>query len=180
MNIENLWGEYSSNLRAFLQSKISDRDDVDDLLQEVLIKTHNQIGTLRSKDKVKPWLFKIATNTIIDFYRKRGRGVSVELDTLWQRENEVDIQLELSACILPFINELPPETAEVLRVVDLQGISQKRYAAELGIGYSTLKSRVQRGRSQLRTLFDSCCHLELDRRGSVVSYESKSGSCKGC
>jgi len=178
LNIERIWQEYSSSLKALLKSKISNPDDVDDLLQEVLIKTHEKIGTLKSQDKLKPWLFQLANNTIIDFYRKRRSNEKIEEDDLWNGHNEEAMQQKLSDCILPFINALPSSTARLLQAIDIEGRSQKSYAAETGISYSTLKSRVQRGRTQLRGLFEDCCHLELDRYGNIIDYQGKSECCK--
>ncbi|WP_027855927.1 RNA polymerase sigma factor SigZ [Marinobacterium jannaschii] len=178
MNIETIWQQYSSNLRGLLLAKISDPHDVDDLLQEVLIKTHQHIGQLKSREKLKPWLFRIAHNTVIDFYRRRGRQIDLTEDDLWYGEEAA--ALNMSDCVLPFIDALPPETAQLLKAIDIEGRSQKLYAAELGISYSTLKSRVQRGRAQLRALFEDCCHLEFDRQGNVLEYVARSGSCKSC
>lgn len=80
----------------------------------------------------------------------------------------------------PFISALPPAKARLLTVVDLEGQSQKDYAAQNGISYSTLKSRVQSARDDLRGLFDDCCNLTLDARGSVAEVQPKSGRCKNC
>jgi RNA polymerase sigma-70 factor (ECF subfamily) len=180
LNIESVWLQYRNSLRAFLQSKISNHADVDDLLQDILIKTHNQIGSLRSHEKLKPWLFSIANNTVIDFYRKRGRDIHIELEDNWYSDREVNVQLQLSECLIPFIDMLPAKTAKLLKEVDIKGVSQKSCAIELGISYSALKSQVQRGRSQLRALFESCCHLELDPHGNVIGYEPQSSTCKNC
>ncbi|MCJ8272648.1 MAG: RNA polymerase sigma factor SigZ, partial [Psychrosphaera sp.] len=74
MNLETLWLAYQSNLKAFLHKNVSNPNDVEDLLQEILIKTHQNLGQLKDSKKVKSWLFQIANHTIIDFYRKRGNA----------------------------------------------------------------------------------------------------------
>jgi len=56
MEIEKIWSEYRTGLKSFLHSKISDADEVDDLLQEILIKLFNNIDTVKSEDHLKPWL----------------------------------------------------------------------------------------------------------------------------
>lgn len=180
MNIEDVWQAYSNSLRVMLRSKISDPDDVEDLLQEILIKTHRNIGTLRAQDKLKPWLFQMANHTVIDFYRKRGKAQSIDADDLWYAQDQPDVEQQLSDCILPFVQSLPPKTAALLQAIDIEGRSQKDYAAELGMSYSALKSRVQRGRLKLRETFEQCFHLELDRQGRVVEYRVKPGQCGGC
>lgn len=180
MNIENVWQAYSSRLRVMLKAKLSDPDDVEDLLQEILIKTHRNIGNLRTQDKLKPWLFQVANNVVIDFYRRRGAMQNVELGELWYEQDQSDVERQMSTCIVPFVQALPSKTAELIYAIDIEGRSQKEYAAELGISYSTLKSRVQRGRLKLREAFEQCCHLELDRQGRVVEYRAKLGRCEGC
>jgi len=180
LNIEDVWQAYSNRLRMMLRSKISDPDDVEDLLQEILIKTHRNIGALRAQDKLKPWLFQLANNTVIDFYRKRGAARDAEPVDLWYEHSEPDVEQQLSECVVPFVRTLPQKTADLLLAVDIEGRSQKEYAAELGVSYSTLKSRVQRGRLKLREAFEQCCHLELDRQGRVVEYRRKQKACGGC
>lgn len=180
MKIENVWQEYRAKLKAFLHTKVSNPADVDDLLQEILIKTHQHLGTLRAKDKLKPWLYALADNVIIDFYRQQGRQRSYSKEELWYEENPLLIQQEMSECIEPIIKALPQEVSDLLVAIDLQGRSQKVLALELGVSYSALKSRVQRGRLQLRSVFESCCDLELDRHGNVIDYQTKAGACDRC
>ena len=87
---------------------------------------------------------------------------------------------DLSHCIEPFLKVLPEELADLLRSIDLEGKSQKAYAQEMGISYSTLKSRVQKGRSELRGLFEGCCHYSLDKQGNIIDFEQKSDKCNKC
>ncbi|MEH6577820.1 MAG: RNA polymerase sigma factor SigZ [Amphritea sp.] len=185
MNIEDVWAEYRASLKAFLHSKVSDPDEVDDLLQDILIKTYGNLHTLKSASSVKSWLFQIANNVIIDFYRKRAKSRElstgdISADNLWYGETNPDIRQALSRCVEPFIDALPYETGELLTAIDLHGQSQKDYAGELGISYSTLKSRVQKGRSLLRDLFDECCHFSLDQHGNLIDYDTKTKNCKKC
>lgn len=51
--------------------------------------------------------------------------------------------------------------------------TQKEAAAMIGISLSGMKSRVQRGRQQLREMFEACCEIALDVRGHVVSCEPR-------
>ncbi|WP_299789411.1 RNA polymerase sigma factor SigZ [uncultured Shewanella sp.] len=180
MKLEDIWSSYRSSLKAFLHSKISNPSDVDDLLQEILIKTHNSMDDLKKGESIKSWLFQIANRTTIDFYRKNGRLNEIDSEDLWYGESEYDVKTDLSHCIEPFLKALPEEVAELLRSVDLGERSQKAYAQELGISYSTLKSRVQKGRSELQALFEDCCHYSLDKQGNLIDFEQKSDSCKKC
>ena len=180
MNLENIWEEYSTGLRSFLYSRVSNDADVEDLLQEVLIKTHQNLDTVSSSEKIKPWLFQLTNNTIIDFYRKKGSAKDVSAASLWYAEDDDVVEQALAQCVEPFIRALPKKSADLLLAIDIEGQSQKDYAETAGISYSTLKSRVQRGRAKLRTLFDDCCSLTLDKHGNVVEFQAKAGGCDSC
>lgn len=195
MTLEAIWKEYRSSLKAFLHSKISNAADVDDLLQEILIKTHQNLAKIRAEESIKSWLFQIANYTIIDFYRRNKTFTELNQEeavseTVWLKAQERDIKQELSACIEPFIQALDERDAALLTAIDINGESQRQYAESLGISYSTLKSRVQKARTQLRSLFDNCCQMELDAQGNLMEYEpqkrsndrysASNGSCNKC
>ncbi|MCG7497407.1 RNA polymerase sigma factor SigZ [Vibrio sp. Of7-15] len=181
MTIEQIWQEYQTALKAFLHSKISNPDDVDDLLQDVLIKTFNNLSTIKDTQSIKAWLFQVANNGIIDFYRAQGKLPTQESDfnTVFD-ESESSVQISLAQCIEPFINALPAENAELLRAIDINGKAQKQYALDNGISYSTLKSRVQVSRGKLKGLFEECCHFSLDKHGNIIDFDSKKGQCNHC
>lgn len=180
MRIDEVWSAYRSSLKSFLHSRISNSSDVEDLLQEILIKTHNNIDGLRKGESMKSWLFQIANRTVIDFYRKEGRFSEMGADDLWYGESEYSVMAHLSHCIEPFLNALPEELADLLRSIYLEGISQKACAQKMGISYSTLKSRVQKGRSDLMDSFERCCHFSLDKQGYLIDFEQKSDKCNKC
>lgn len=180
MKLDEIWPSYRSSIKALLHSKVSDPDDVDDLLQEVLIKTHSNIGNLRKEESVKSWLFQITARTTIDYYRKKSRIHEIEAENLWFGESERNIKADISPCVEPFLKTLPEKTANLLRAIDLQGIPQKSYAQELGISYSTLKSQVQKARSELKDLYEDCCDYSVDTQGNLVDFEQKSKKCTKC
>ena len=70
MEFKQLWREYRDQLRQFLLSRVRNPADVDDLLQEILIKTYRHLNTVKDPDKLPAWLFQIARNLLIDYYRK--------------------------------------------------------------------------------------------------------------
>ncbi|WP_120502219.1 RNA polymerase sigma factor SigZ [Roseovarius sp. EL26] len=180
MTIEQIWHQYRARLKAFLHSKVSNPADVEDLLQDISIKTVTSIDTLEDLSKIQAWLFQIAHRTIIDFYRTKGRAKDIHPDDLWYLEEETQVLRDFEACIEPFLASLPTDTAQMLRSIDIEGQSQKDYGAAHGIAYSTLKSRIQKGRSELRNVFESCCHLTLDARGHITDYHPKSDNCGNC
>ncbi len=183
MNVQKVWREYGSQLKRFLVSRVSTPEDAEDLLQEIMIKTHTNLTSVKDPKKFKAWLFQIARNTIIDYYRKQGARVSERKLSEYEEwvndssDQSQSVRLELSKCIRPFLAELPEAYRQALEEVDLNGTSQKQLAENIGLSYSTVKSRVQRGRQILNNIFQSCCSYELDARGNVVDYEKKADCC---
>ncbi len=180
MSFERIWSEYRLALRKFLLARVSNKADVEDLLQDILLKSHNKIGQLEANDKFKPWLFQIAQNTVIDFYRQKAKERNLDPAALWQQVDEKNIYDELNPCLIPFIHALSLHDTELLMTIDIHNQPQKQYAEQIGISYSTLKSRVQKARQNLKKQFDRCCQFELDKKGNLISYSEKSNSCSSC
>lgn len=186
LNLEQVWAEYQQTLKAFLHSKVSNTADVEDLLQEILIKTFQNLHKVQDASSVKSWLFQLANNTIIDFYRKHARqqrDSKIDAEDLWfaDLDHNEEFKQKLSLCIEPFIQALPEQSASLLLAVDIKGQSQKALAEEQNVSYSTIKSRVQKSRGDLKNLFEQCCNLSLDKQGNVIDCELKPESgCGNC
>ena len=181
MELEGIWAEHESSVRAFVRSRVSNVADADDVVQEVLVKIFKSLETVDSEESVKAWLFQVTRRTIIDHYRTKRPPQSDECpeETAAPIDDE-EVQRALSQCVRPFIDALPDEDRALLMAIDIEGRSQKEYAAEMGISYSTLKSRVHRSRARLRALFDKCCRFSRDGRGTVADFDRKTNSCEGC
>ena len=134
------------------------------------------------------WVFQITLNAIIDHYssaehrRELPVGLATELDEdrkpIVAEENESEDKYELSHCLRPMINRLSADYREAIRLVELEGLTNQEAALKLGLSVPGMKSRVQRGRQQLRKMLDECCLIELDRRRGVVEFEERRpGSC---
>ena len=86
---------------------------------------------------------------------------------------------ELARCLQPMIEQLPATYRDALIAVDLDGRTQHDAAAELGLSTSGMKSRVQRGRRQLRGLLTDCCTVDVDRAGAILAYAPTRGAHAG-
>ena len=88
--------------------------------------------------------------------------------------SQSDARMELSGCLRPMLNRLSADYREAIRLVELEGLTHQEAATKLGLSLPGMKSRVQRGRRQLRKLLDDCCLIELDNRRGVAGYELRS------
>ncbi|OCQ21177.1 RNA polymerase sigma factor SigZ [Pseudoalteromonas luteoviolacea] len=173
MTIEQIWAQYRQSLKAFLHTKVANPEDVEDLLQDVLLKTHLAIKNLHKPTSIKAWLFQIAHNTVVDYYRKNGMNNNAQQEVSWYTEEERNVKKELAQCIKPFIQELPEQSAFLLEVIELEGKTQKQLANEMDVSYSTLKSQVQKARKELHNVFNSCCQYDIDKQGNLIEYHKK-------
>jgi len=181
MNLDKTLKEYSSQLKNFLSSRMKNKSDVDDVLQEILIKTFRHFKSIKESDKFKSWLYKTARTTLVDYYRRSGKYSSEEIhDIEDEQEESEDVKTKLSKCLKPFLDNLPEKYREPLLAVELQNISQKDLAKKMGISYSGMKSKVQRGRQMLHQQYKDCCDFKVDVRGGILSFKSKAGGCKSC
>ncbi|MCX5874962.1 MAG: RNA polymerase sigma factor SigZ [Deltaproteobacteria bacterium] len=178
---EKVWHEYHARLRSFIKSRVIDDTATDDTLQNVFLKMHTGLASLQDKTKLKSWLYQIARNAIIDYFRSRKPTVEVPE---WLPQPETNpgekVAQELSKCLQPMIQILPENYREAIILSELHGLTQKEVAQVQGISLSGAKSRVQRGRAILKNMLAECCRLEFDHSGRLCDYERKDGACNTC
>lgn len=170
-----LWQEYRARLRGYVAKRVRHNDAVDDILQDVFLKVHASLATVKSQDSIAAWLYRIAANAIADFYRSQKPSVDLP-DELVAPEPERNVVGELAACLQPLIAELPERYQTALVLSEIQGLPQKEVAARLGLSLSGAKSRIQRGRDKLRDNLLACCNIETGKSG-IVGYEPRTKKC---
>jgi RNA polymerase sigma-70 factor (ECF subfamily) len=177
--ITDLWQEHKTRLRAYISRRVSDSHDVDDILQEVFLKAHVNLHTVKASGSISGWLYRIASNAIADHYRSQRSWKKLP-DELTAIEVERDHIAELAVCLRPLIADLPDAYRVALTLSEIDGRPQKEVADLLGISLSGAKSRVQRGREKLRQRLLECCDIETGQ-GGIVGYEPHEKKCnRGC
>ena len=179
-----VWHDFNGRLLAFISRRMPDRDAAEDVLQEVMLRIHRHAGELEDSAAVGAWIHQIARNAIADYYRRavvrRERPSGVQFDRQDPATSQAapsELRRELAACLGPLLERLPAPYREAITLTELEGLTQATAAARLGMSTSGMKSRVQRGRVQLRELLVGCCEIELDRRGAITSYQPRRSPC---
>jgi RNA polymerase sigma factor (sigma-70 family) len=146
-----------SRLRNFIRRRVPDPRDAEDILQDVFCELVEANRLLMPIDHVTGWLFRVARNRIIDFFRKKkpesfsDTAIVDDDDELLRLEdllpspdggpealyarNVLLDELELA------IDELPEEQREAFVAHELEGRTFKQMAAESGVSVNTLLSR---------------------------------------
>ncbi len=179
VDTSNLWDQFSGQLMGYIQKHVPHAEDAREILQEVFVKIHTRKATLKEEHKLAAWIFKMTKNTIIDFYRKSKNRHKYQLLSTGADIFQDPYQ-PMIPCLKPFLLHLDQADQELIQRVDLNGESQKAIAEELGIPYSTLKTKVQNARKKLKQHFLDCCAIEMDASGRLVEMESEKVPCAAC
>jgi RNA polymerase sigma-70 factor, ECF subfamily len=185
MELQHDWNDVRQRLHGFILRRIEDRDDAEDVLQDVLVKMHGSLSDIRDQSRVQAWAYQITRNVITDYYRRlhsrSGRSNTLgDPEALVAEPEFPDAERELAACLEPMIGRLPEHYREALVLADLEGVTQREVAERLGITLSGAKSRVQRSREKLREMLHECCTFELDRQGTVVGFRPRCETSEPC
>lgn len=169
-----------THLYAFVFSRVSNHALAEDLTQEILVKVARNRAKLREADRLEAWVFRIARNRIHDHFRAH-RGESQTFDenvhgSIEQGDRqheaieseELKLRSTLRAYIRRVVEELAPHYRDALLATEFEGLSQVAYAKRAGISVPAAKSRVQRGRKEVRRIFEACCEVSADRYGNII------------
>lgn len=169
VDIESLY----ARIRAFVIRRVGSKADADEITQDIFLKMHESLPRLKDRDKLAPWLYRIARNRIIDHYRARKTEV-LPGETADKTENgDSEARMEIQACLLHFLESLEAADRDILTRIEFEGRTQQQAAEELGITLAAAKSRHQRAKKRLRQALDSCCAYVFDRRGRVIEHLPK-------
>ncbi len=194
-DVQDMWLHMHRGLRAFIARRVANGAEVEDISQEVFLRMHRRLDSLKDPHRVVSWMYQITRHAIADYYRAPRRqrevptGLAADVDrahplpiddrTLSSADSD-QLREELAACLRPMIERLPSQYREALTLVELEGVTQSAAAKRLGLSVSGMKSRVQRGRRQLKRLLEECCVIQLDRRRRIADYAVRDPECDSC
>ena len=189
MELTTIYNQFNQALLGFIKSKVNNHHDAEDILQNVFMKISTGINDLYREEKLQSWIYTIARNSIIDYYRVASNKKDVTMeDDISERftlEEYNDTTKGLDCCLMNFMNQLPEEYKDIIIDVEINGVKQKDLAQKYNLAYPSIRSRVQRGREKFKQLLLNCCDIKSDNRGNILDVVSRapcinedSGSCK--
>ncbi|MDH5721170.1 MAG: sigma-70 family RNA polymerase sigma factor [Spirochaetia bacterium] len=172
MNTEKIWNAFQYSLQIYVFRRVSHREDADDILQTIFEKIHKNQNRLNKIQNIQGWLFAIAKNTIIDYYRKKKEFEELP-EVFTADDEEKDDKNSYLQCMYSLLETLPDKDRKILKTL-LNGKSIQSLANETNISYSTLKSRAQRSKEKIRKKFISCCNV------TSLNMNFEPASCREC
>lgn len=175
---EELWNGYSIKLKSYINRKVSDKYEAEDIFQEVcyrMIKNESRISEIKN---IEAWLHRITSNAIIDYYRSKDRFTTIDnIDSVVIKDDyspEVDnYNSETASCLLKIAELLPTKDKEAIIESDFNGIQQNLLGEKWGMSNSGAKNRIQRARKKLRDTLYKCCEVKSDQQGNIIEFENK-------
>jgi RNA polymerase sigma factor (sigma-70 family) len=164
-----------SRLRNFIRKRVADRDDAEDVLQDVFYELIEAYRMMKPVEQVTAWLFRVARNRIIDLFRRKTRealrtepatftddGERLQLEDLLPSPDAGPDAVYARNLLLEelgeALDELPDEQREAFVAHELMGYSFKELAAQTGVSVNALLSRkhyaVRYLRERLRAIHD--------------------------
>jgi RNA polymerase sigma-70 factor (ECF subfamily) len=151
-----LYDMYSKSLFSVITNLVSDREEAEDVLQEVFVKIWKNIETYnQSKGRLYTWMLNIARNTAIDKLRSKGFNNSQKnlssdnfvhlLDDSNKLTNKID-----SIGLRDFVKKLKPKCIQLIDLLFFKGFTQQEASEELAIPLGTVKTQNRMCMNDLR------------------------------
>lgn len=141
---------------------VHNQDDAIELAQETFIRAFENLAKFESRSSFSTWLYRIAANLAIDFWRREGRHVVLHGE---DAENEIGkmptsqgdsfkevSRSELSARLKQALEELTPEHRAVILLREVEGMSYDEISDVLQCPRGTVMSRLHYARTHLRNI----------------------------
>jgi RNA polymerase sigma-70 factor (ECF subfamily) len=166
---DRLVAERSADIYALLYRLTEDPEEARDLTQETFLQAFRSIAHFRGDADLRTWLYRIAVNQARNrwrWWRRRRRGATVSLDAT-DEAHELSLATRLvdehapnpeartlaherEEILLAAVRTLARPYREAVVLRDVEGLSYEEVAAALDISVGTVKSRLSRGRTELR------------------------------
>jgi len=167
--------ERTPDVYALLYRLTEDPEEARDLTQETFLQAFRHLSGFRGDADLRTWLYRIAVNQARNRWRwwkrrRRDRTVSLDaplgadletpLGSTLRDESEVGpeeltLRKERERMLMGALRALTRPYREVIVLRDIEGLSYEEVALAVGVSVGTVKSRLSRGRSELRRRLES-------------------------
>jgi RNA polymerase sigma-70 factor (ECF subfamily) len=159
---EELVELYQPRLFYFLSKMVGDRDDAEDLQQEVWFDVYRGLAKLANPAAFVVWLYQIARHKALRAVRRRGPTVvSLEgIELAQEDDTDDDFSAEDAQLIHEGLEKLAPEQREVLLLRFAEGMTYEEIARVTGCQLGTVRSRLYYAKRALRRIVEATAQHE--------------------
>lgn len=157
--------KYSPRLYGMIYHMTSNKEDANDLMQDVFAKAYRSLSRFRGKSSFYTWIYAIGTNMTLNFLKKRKRRATWSLDDIDSGIQNDDAMVDIAHAANPRhqsdVNELQKKLNEamqslsddhraVVTMFDIQGIPHAEISKILKVSEGTVRSRLFYAHKQLQ------------------------------
>lgn len=154
-----LYSAFFEKIYRFIYFRISHRESAEDLTEDVFIKVFENISKLENSEVFEGWVYQIARNKIIDYYRSKKITVNLdEIENTAQYEDTIIDTLSSDGdqkLLLTAMKELPADYQTILKLRFFENHSPATIAEMLGKNEGTIRVLQHRATTRLKIIFDS-------------------------
>lgn len=153
---ERLFSAYHSDIHNYVYRLVGDQKQAEDLTQDAFVKAYRALDRLSADANTRAWLYRIATNTALDWLRRRQL---ISWLPLFDRDNHSAMQISFaessleSVAVQQALGELPSRYRVPLVLYACQGLSTQEIAEILLISRGAVKTRLFRAREKFRRVY---------------------------
>ena len=149
---EKLLHENLIPLQRYVNFKIGNRHDAEDMIQDVCLTATLKFDTLSNPAAFKAWLIGIAKHKCMDYYRLKAANLNISLDSLSESALAVGrLGITEHSIVIDTIEALGSKEKQILYLFFFKNLSQEDISRKLGIPIGTVKSRLHYARNQFRS-----------------------------
>ncbi|MFT4416568.1 RNA polymerase sigma factor [Fredinandcohnia humi] len=155
----DLYDNYFDDVYRYIYTKTGNRWDADDLVSETFRKAYEKINLVTSLTSPKAWLFTIARNTVIDFYRKRNKTFVVEEMEDYTKPLPFQDTLEEAEeinCLKKSLGVLPKEDLEIINLRYFSDLKFEDISKVLKLNNNSIRVRTRRIMKKVQVLVKKC------------------------
>jgi RNA polymerase sigma-70 factor (ECF subfamily) len=185
IQFQQIYEEYQARILLYM-SRMVGESNAEDLAQDVFVKVGLALKDFRQDSQLHTWIYRIATNTAIDWLRRASTRKEDKKDFQAEDFEESDgkktecapvqiiegeqrvIKKEMNGCIRSVIDTLPESYRSVIILSELEEIQDSDIAEILNISLQAAKIRLHRARARLKKELEKACVFYRDERNEFA------------
>ena len=164
---EKLLHENLIPLQRYVNFKIGNRHDAEDIIQDVCLTATLKFDTLSNHAAFKAWLIGIAKYKCMDYYRRKAANLNISLDALSESALAVGrLGITEHSIVIDTIEALGSKEKQILYLFFFKNLSQEDIARQLEIPVGTVKSRLHYAKEKFRQHYP--CPPKDKSKGEII------------
>ncbi|MCH5685594.1 sigma-70 family RNA polymerase sigma factor [Niabella sp. W65] len=174
-----LYNCYKKRLAANLLKLLRDEELAKDALQDLFIKVWNNRTSINADLSFKAYLFRMAENLVVDYYRKASRNkdlqqkmLQVEFDNVYNNVDDHLFSGEKVVLVQQIINKLPEQQRKAYTLHKLEGLSHKEISELMELSTDTINKYIYLAHKFVKEQIVASPHFTVILLSSAIIAEA--------